>query len=498
MRIERLILFTIFIISTCGLIYELIAGTIASYLLGDSITQFSLVIGIYLFSMGIGSFLSKFITNNLISKFIEIELLIGLIGGLSAPILFLIFNYVEFFEFYLYFIVFLIGCLVGLEIPILMIILQDKFKFNTLVSNVFTFDYIGALLASIAFPIFFVPQFGLINTSIIFGIVNVIVGLIMCFIFKDLLKNNFYLKMKAFLMLIILIITLLNADKILSFSEKNLYGENIIFAKTTKYQRLVLTHEHSDYKLYLNNNLQFSSFDEYRYHEAFVHPALSFSKRIDNILILGGGDGMAAREILKYNEVKKITLVDLDSEMTDEFKTNKLFVKLNENSLNSPKVKTINKDAFIWLDKCNLKYDIIFIDFPDPSNFSLGKLYSTSFYKKVKNHLNNNGIIVVQSTSPFFAPKSFWCINTTLKDTFANTIPYHVYLPSFGEWGFNLVFNENEKPKIIRQVTNLKFYDFKFNNLCFFSKDMQSSDLIINRLDNQNLVTIFNQEWSKY
>ncbi|WP_395060630.1 polyamine aminopropyltransferase [Flavobacterium sp.] len=498
MKIERLILFTIFIISTCGLIYELIAGTIASYLLGDSITQFSLVIGIYLFSMGIGSFLSKFITKNLISKFIEIELLIGLIGGLSAPILFLIFNYVDFFEFYLYFIVFLIGCLVGLEIPILMIILQDKFKFNTLVSNVFTFDYIGALLASIAFPIFFVPKFGLINTSIIFGIINVIVGLIMCYIFKDLLKNNFYIKVKAFLMLIVLIITLLNADKILSFSEKGLYGENIIFAKTTKYQRLVLTHENSDYKLYLNNNLQFSSFDEYRYHEAFVHPAISLSKNIDNILILGGGDGMAAREILKYNDVKKITLVDLDSEMTNEFKTNKLFVKLNENSLNSPKVKTINKDAFIWLDKYAFKYDIIFIDFPDPSNFSLGKLYSTSFYKKVKSHLNVNGTVVIQSTSPFFAPKSFWCINTTLKDTFVNTIPYHVYLPSFGEWGFNLVFNGNEKSKIIRQVPNLKFYDFKFNNFCFFSKDMQSSDLIINRLDNQNLVTIFNQEWSKY
>ena len=194
MKIERLILFTIFIISTCGLIYELIAGTIASYLLGDSITQFSLVIGIYLFSMGIGSFLSKYITKNLISKFIEIELLIGLIGGLSAPILFLVFNYVEFFEFYLYFMVFLIGCLVGLEIPILMVILQDKFQFNTLVSNVFTFDYIGALLASIAFPVFFIPQFGLINTSIIFGIVNIIVGFTMCFIFKNYwLWSNLYM-----------------------------------------------------------------------------------------------------------------------------------------------------------------------------------------------------------------------------------------------------------------------------------------------------------------
>jgi spermidine synthase len=498
MKIEKLILFTIFIISTCGLIYELIAGTIASYLLGDSIMQFSLVIGIYLFSMGVGSFLSKFLTKNLIAKFIEIELLIGLIGGLSAPFLFLIFNYVEFFEFYLYFVVFLIGCLVGLEIPILMIILQDKFKFNTLVSNVFTFDYIGALLASIAFPVFFMPQFGLINTSLIFGIINLLVGFSMCFVFKDFLKNKILLKTKALLMLLILIIVIINSDKILAFSEKSLYGENIIFAKTTKYQRLVLTHERNDYKLYLNNNLQFSSFDEYRYHEAFVHPAMSFSKKIDTILILGGGDGMAAREILKYKDVKNITLVDLDAEMTNQFKTNKLFLRLNHNSLINSKVKVINNDAFIWLDQCKKKYDVVFIDFPDPSNFSLGKLYSTSFYNKLKKHLNNQGIIVVQSTSPFFAPKSFWCVNNTLKQTFQNTIPYHVYLPSFGEWGFNLVINSNIKPQKIRNLENLKFYDYQFDNLCSFSKDMKSNTTLINKLDNQNLVTIFNQEWSKY
>lgn len=498
MKIERLILFTIFIISTCGLIYELIAGTIASYLLGDSITQFSLVIGIYLFSMGIGSFLSKYITKNLISKFIEIELLIGLIGGLSAPILFVVFNYVEFFEFYLYFMVFLIGCLVGLEIPILMVILQDKFQFNTLVSNVFTFDYIGALLASIAFPIFFMPQFGLINTSIIFGIVNIIVGFAMCFIFKNYLKNAVQLKIQAALMLVILLVTLVYSDAILAFSEKSLYGENIIFAKTTKYQRLVVTHERSDYKLYLNNNLQFSSFDEYRYHEAFVHPAISFTKNINNILILGGGDGMVAREVLKYKDVTHITLVDLDFEMTNEFKTNKLLTRLNNNALNNNRVKTINNDAFVWLDNCKLKYDVVFVDFPDPSNFSLGKLYSTSFYIKLKGHLNQGGTIVVQSTSPFFAPKSFWCINSTLKEFFPNINPYHVYLPSFGEWGFNLVLDSKKNPTIFRKKENLKFYDYDFDKLCSFSKDMKTNKVVINRLDNQNLVTLFNQEWSKY
>lgn len=498
MKIERLVLVTIFIISTCGLVYELIAGALASYLLGDSITQFSLVIGIYLFAMGIGSFFSKYVTKNVVDKFIEIELVIGLIGGLSAPLLFVIFNYVEFFEFYLYFIVFIIGCLVGLEIPLLMIVLKDKFQFNTLVANVFTFDYIGALLASIAFPLFFVPQFGLINTSIIFGIFNIVVGIAMSYFLSSHIKNPVHLRIKSVLMLLILVTTLWYSDRILSFSEKSLYGENIIYSNTTKYQRLVLTHERNDYKLYLNNNLQFSSFDEYRYHEAFVHPAMASAAEIDEILILGGGDGMAAREILKYPEVKKITLVDLDHEMTAIFKSNKLLKRLNSNSLSNPKLQVINQDAFVWLDANLKKYDVIFIDFPDPSNFSLGKLYSTVFYNKVKMHLSDKGLMTVQSTSPFFAPKSFWCINETLKTSFKNVVPYHVYLPSFGEWGFNMVNNSTDRIAVLRKAKGLKYYDYDLRSLTYFPKDMRSNEKIINQINNQNLVTVFNKEWSVY
>ncbi len=270
-----------------------------------------------------------------------------------------------------------------------------------------------------------------------------------------------------------------------------------MYSKTTKYQRLVLTHERNDYKLYLNNNLQFSSFDEYRYHEAFVHPAMAAASNIEEILILGGGDGMAAREILKYPRVKKITLVDLDHEMTTIFKSNKLLKRLNNNSLWNPKLEVVNQDAFVWLDSTNKKYDVIFIDFPDPSNFSLGKLYSTVFYKKVKAHLGNKGIVTVQSTSPFFAPKSFWCINETLKSTFANVLPYHVYLPSFGEWGFNIVYPGRDLA-VLRKVPRLKYYDYNLKSLTYFPLDMRSNEKIVNRINNQNLVTVFNKEWSAY
>lgn len=497
-KTEYLFLVTIFVISTCGLVYELIAGTLASYLLGDSITQFSLIIGIYLFSMGVGSYFSKFITSNLINRFIEIEILIGIVGGLSAPLLFLIFNFVEDFEVYLYFFVFIIGCLVGLEIPLLMIILKDKFQFNELVSNVFTFDYIGALIASILFPLFFIPYLGLIETSLIFGIINVLVAIIMSFAFAKLIKNAKYLKLKAYFSIALLIITFFFSGKILSFSEKNLYGENIILSKTSKYQRIVLTHEREDYRLYLNNNLQFSTLDEYRYHEILVHPVMSFSKKIDSVLILGGGDGMAAREVLKYKDVKAITLVDLDSEMTTLFQTNKLLTRFNHNSLNNKKVRIINQDAFVWLNKNKSKFNVVIIDFPDPSNFSLGKLYSTLFYFNLKKKLNKDSIIVVQSTSPYFAPKSFWCINSTLGYCFNQTQPFHVYLPSFGEWGFSIASDELITQKVYRRIQGLRFYNNDFSNFCFFPKDMKIDKVEVNKINNQYLVNSFNKEWSKY
>lgn len=493
-KTENIFLITIFVISTCGLIYELISGAIASYLLGDSVLQFSLVIGIYLFAMGIGSFFSKFIKKNYVYKFIEIELAIGLIGGLSAPILFATYNFIDFFEVILYLFVFIIGCLVGLEIPLLMIILKDKFEFNDLVSNVFTYDYIGALLASLLFPLVFIPYLGLISTSLVFGIVNILIGIIMIYMLKPLISNTRILKIKSFFALFILIVTLIFSKKILQFSEERLYGENIIFSKNSKYQRIVLTHEREDYRLYLNNNLQFSTFDEYRYHEMLVHPAMSFSDDISNVLILGGGDGMAAREILKYDKVKKITLVDLDSEITKMFKENNILKKFNQNSLNNSKIKIINQDAFIWLKQNKTKFNVVIIDFPDPSNFSIGKLYSKQFYKILSKSLAENYILSIQSTSPFFAPKSYWCIQNTLKDNFQNVLPYHVYLPSFGEWGYSLVTNNNLVVK--RKLTNLKFFDYKFVNFTYFPKDMKSTTKEINSIHNQELVNLFNKEWN--
>lgn len=499
LKFEFLLLFAVFIIATCGLVYELVAGTLASYLLGDSVKQFSFIIGVYLFSMGVGSYFSKFLTKNMLNTFVEIEILVGLIGGLSSVALFLLFESVQSFQFILYFLVFVTGCLVGLEIPLLMNILKDKVEFRDLVSNVFTFDYIGALLASILFPLVLVPKLGIMGTSLFFGMINVSIAIVLCFVLKAELKKQYILKTKAILSFLLLLTVFIFSKNILSYSEGKLYGENIIYSNSTPYQRIVLTHNKSDYRLYLNNNLQFSSADEYRYHEALVHPVMSMAKKAGNILVLGGGDGLAVREILKYEEVKKITLVDLDEGMTKLFKTNKVLTDFNQNSLNNSKVTVLNQDAYIWAKNCREKYDVVIVDFPDPSNYSLGKLYSLNFYSTVKQILSPDATIVVQTTSPYFAPKSFWCINKTMMEVFPQVDAYHAYVPSFGEWGFTIAmngFNTNFN-QVNRQVQGLRFYNYQFDKFNYFSKDMISKDIETNRLDNQILVRYFDEEWGK-
>jgi len=499
LKFEYLLLFAVFTIATCGLVYELVAGTLASYLLGDSVKQFSFIIGVYLFSMGVGSYFSKFLIKNMLNTFVEIEILVGLIGGLSSVVLFLLFESVYSFQFILYLLVFVTGCLVGLEIPLLMNILKDKVQFRDLVSNVFTFDYIGALLASILFPLVLVPKLGIMGTSLFFGMINISIAIALCFLLKSELKKVYLLRAKAIAAFVLLFVVYLFSNTILSYSEGKLYGENVIYSNSTPYQRIVLTHNKSDYRLYLNNNLQFSSSDEYRYHEALVHPAMSMAKKVDNVLVLGGGDGLAVREILKYDEVKNVALVDLDEGMTKLFKTNTVLTNFNRNSLNNPKVKVYNKDAFVWAKTAKTKFDVVIVDFPDPSNYSLGKLYSLSFYNTLKQLLTPDAVVVVQTTSPYFAPKSFWCINKTLMEIFPQVDAYHAYVPSFGEWGFSIAMNgfATNFNQVNREVQGLRFYNYQFDKFNYFSKDMISKDIEINRLDNQILVRYFDEEWGK-
>lgn len=497
---QWLLLIAVFVIATCGLIYELVAGTLASYVLGDSITQFSTIIGVYLFSMGVGSWLSKFFSDNLLQWFIQIELLVGLVGGFSSAILFLTFPVAASFRIILYALVFITGLLVGLEIPILLRILKDKIEFKDLVSRVFTFDYVGALLASLVFPLLLVPYLGLIRTSLFFGMLNTCVGWWLLYRTRTGIPARRRLQVMAIVFLLAEAIAFGFSTRIMNFSESLVFNEPVIYSTSSLYQRIVITRNKRELKLYLNGNLQFSSADEYRYHEALVHPAMLASHQPRNILVMGGGDGLAVREILRYPSVQSITLVDLDASMTKLFTSQPVLRQLNHSSFHDPRVKIYNQDAFVWL-RANLRvFDCAIIDFPDPSNFSIGKLYSYSFYQLVKRALSPQGVAVIQSTSPFVAPKSFWCVNETLKAVGFHTIPYHNYVPSFGEWGYTMATMQPDYqlPDSFPAGTRYINQDV-LRQMLSFPEDMKAHQpLAVNRLDNQALVDYFEQEWNSY
>src|SRR5918992_744526 len=482
-----LLFLNVLIVATCGLIYELLAGTLASYVLGDSVTQFSLIIGIYLFAMGVGSWLSRFIDKALAKRFVDIELAVAILGGFSAPLLFITFARVSYFYPILYFIVFAIGVFVGLEIPLLLRILKDKVEFKELVSRVLAFDYVGALLASILFPILFVPRLGLVRTSLIFGMLNAGVALWGTWLLRPMIRGSITgLRLRAFIVLLLLLFGLLKANSLTSLAEDEMFADEIIYTKDTPYQRIVITRGRAGFQLFLNGNLQFSSTDEYRYHEALVHPAMLLSNNPRRVLVLGGGDGLAIREILKYPSVERITLVDLDPEMTQLAVRFPLLASLNNQALEDARVQVVNEDAFIWVEETKEPvYDAAIVDFPDPNTFALGKLYTTRFYRLLKSRLTQNAAVAVQSTSPMFARNSYWCIIRTLEAAGFAVRPYYTAAPSFGLWGYALARSSPfEIPR--SPPPGLKFLDDQTLAAMFtLSKDIESVPVEINRLDNQ-------------
>lgn len=500
-----LLFLNVVVIATCGLIYELLAGTLSSYVLGDSVTQFSLIIGIYLFAMGVGSYLSKFIEKHIAEKFVDIELAVAILGGFSAPLLFFAFAKLSYFAVVLYGVVFGIGVLVGLEIPLLMRILKDELDFKDLISRVLAFDYIGALAASLLFPLFFVPKLGLTRTSLLFGMLNASVGIWGTWLLEPLIKKNInFLRVKGFIIIVLLLIAFIKADYLTSLAEDALFTDNIIYAKSSSYQRIVVTKGKVGYSLFLNGNLQFNSFDEYRYHEALVHPAFAaFGKDAKRILVLGGGDGLALREILKYPSIENVTLVDLDPMMTQVSKAVPALGELNKHSFDNPKVSIVNADAFVWLDSTEIEpFDIAIVDFPDPNNFALGKLYTTRFYNLLKQKLKRDASIVVQTTSPLIARKSFWCIIKTLEATGFSVKPYQTTVPSFGVWGYALAkLQPFETPTKLPENIELKFLNNQtFASMFEFSSDtsLPNEEIEINRLDNQALVRYYEAEWRRF
>ncbi|NUN60613.1 MAG: polyamine aminopropyltransferase [Burkholderiaceae bacterium] len=497
--IEIALLASVFVVAACGLLYELAAGALASYVLGDSVLQFSTIIGTYLFAMGVGSWLSRYFERQLPAHFLRIELLVALIGGLLPATLFLANAYVPgAFRFLLYGMVLAVGTLVGLEIPLVMRILKRNVALKDLVSQVLTFDYLGALAVSMAFPLLLVPQLGLIRTGLLFGLMNAAVALWAVWLFRWELRRLRAHVAACVMVLGLLLAALVGAEQITSFAEDKFYQDRIVFTAASPYQRIVVTQGRAGHRLYLNGNLQFAQQDEYRYHEALVHPAMAAHGAPRKVAVLGGGDGMAVREVLRYPSVESVTLVELDPAMTQLFTDNPTLARLNGGALRDPRVKVVNTDAFGWLQEGQDTFDVIVVDFPDPTNFSIGKLYTNSFYALLDKRLAASGYAVVQTTSPLVARHSYWTVVQTIESVGLRTTPYHAHVPSFGEWGFVIA---SRRPWRLPEALpgGLQFLSPSTLPLLLdFPLDMARVPAEVNRLSNQALVYTYEREWGKH
>ncbi|HET7866579.1 MAG TPA: polyamine aminopropyltransferase [Burkholderiaceae bacterium] len=507
---ELALLASVFVVAACGLVYELAAGALASYLLGDSVLQFSTIIGTYLFAMGVGSWLSRFFERQLVAHFLRIELLVGLVGGLMPALLFAAHSTLPVgatapFRTLLYGLVLAVGVLVGLEIPLVMRLLKQQFRtryvLRDLVSQVLTFDYLGALAVAVAFPLLLVPHLGLVRTGLLFGVFNAVVAVWALLLFRAELRRFHAHALACAAVLAALLAAFVGAESLTTWAEDRFYGDRIVFAQTTPHQRIVVTgNDSASMRLYLNGNLQFSARDEYRYHEALVQPVMAAHGAPRQVLVLGGGDGMAVREILRHPGVQQVTLVELDPAMTRLFSTEPLLTRLNAGALSSPKLRIVNADAFIWLEANEGMYDVIVADFPDPTNFSVGKLYSTAFYAALDRHLAASGFAVIQTTSPLIARKSFWTVVATLEAVGLATVPYHAHVPSFGEWGFVVASHRpfDVATAAARLPQGLRFLDAQaLPQLLHFPPDMSRVSAEPNLLRQQNLVHIFEEEWGR-
>ncbi len=478
-------------------------GALASYYLGDTVTVFSLVIGAYLSALGLGAYLSRFVGRELGVVFVDVQLSVAVLGGLSVPAAMLCFAYTAFFPVFLFGLVLVLGTLVGIELPLLLRLLEERLSFRELVAKALGVDYVGALLGSIGFSLLLLPGIGLLRTSLLLGALDAASAFASCAVLasgdsaaRTALGRRRLASVAVFVALLLL---LGFGTRISDAADAASFRGQVIHAETSRFQRIVLTRVGEHFELYLNGHLQFSSQDERRYHELLVHPAMAAAASHQRVFIGGGGDGLALREVLRYPDVAHARLVDLDRKVTELARAQPGLAQLNQHSLDSPRVHVDNADAFQALRQDSERYDVIILDFPDPSSYAVGKLFSVELYRAAAERLAPDGALVVQATSPLFSRSSYWSIVRTLQAAGLSTLPYHTFVPSFGEWGFVLAAHHPLAIPALRAPEPLAFLTPDLLSQSFaFPPDMAQVEAPINRLDNQALVSRYVREWSRW
>jgi len=477
--------FCMFSTGASGLVNEYVLATMTTYILGNSIEQFSMVIASMMLMMGVSGLVqNKMSDKGLIYKFMGVEVLMAIMGGFAPLAIYAAYAYLnDHFQLIHYFFVLSLGFLIGFEIPIVMrIIEQNKFKLKTNLAIVYAMDYIGAFVGAVIWVNFLLKHYPLTEISFIVAGFNFCVAVValIYFIWRNEIKHKASVLALITVTACLLFLGYSNNREMSELFEQRFYDDPIVHRETTKYQHLVVTKNSktNDIRLYINGNTQFSSLDEKRYHDLLVHPVMALAQNKSNVLVLGGGDGLALRELKKYTDINHITLVDLDPGMvklaiqephiaalnehafSDKrvnivpakgvssldvrpviLSTDNSFSASNEESDWVASVDVLNVDADRFLNTVSERsWDVVIIDFPDPSSVELSKLYSKQFYLKLAKHLTPNSLIAIQSTSPYHAKEAFLAIGQTLRAADYKTLPYRQNIPSFGDWGYYIAW----------------------------------------------------------
>ncbi|GJL77173.1 MAG: polyamine aminopropyltransferase 2 [Nitrospinaceae bacterium] len=472
--LSQILKICMFATGCAAMVTEYTLATLASYLLGNTILQWTMVISLMLFSMGLGSRQSRKLSGHLLDRYVLTEFGLSLFCTFSAIFSFWIAAFTIHNGFVIYGIACLIGFLTGLEIPLVTRINEKYEPLRVNISSVMEYDYYGALAGGALFAFLLLPFLGLTYTPVLLGGINLLVAGLILWKFSGLLNWANILKVLFLAMIIVVAGAAGFAKPIILYGEQHKYKDKIIYAEQTRYQKIVITQWKKDHWLFLNGSIQFSTHDEHRYHEPLVHPAISLIKERRDVLVLGGGDGLAVRELLKYPDVEQITVIDLDPAMTRLAKSHEILLAINEGALNDPRVQVINQDAYQFIQNSRDLYDAIIVDLPDPKSISLSFLYSLGFYELSRKHLKPFGVLVTQSTSPVYSPEAFLCIKKSMEAAGFSVVPYQNSIPTMGTWGWNLGVKKEAMPadRLKENLLNLEFSGLQTR---FLNKDAMTS-----------------------
>ncbi|MCP3957831.1 MAG: polyamine aminopropyltransferase [bacterium] len=434
----------VFTTGLAGIVAEYVMATMASYLLGDAVLHWTLIISVMLFAMGLGSRLTRSIRANLADAFVAVELALSALVALSATLVYVASVWIESIGLVIYGLALAIGVLIGMEIPLATRLNEAHEELRINVATVIEKDYYGALLGGVLFAFLALPHLGLTYTPIVLAAVNFAVAVVFYVTFEAVFERRRTLRALAVATPVFLALLAFFAEPITLFGEQQRYRDRVVFSEQTRFQRIVLTRWKDDHWLYLDGKEQFSSYDEERYHEPLVHPALAVAAGRSRVLLLGAGDGLAARDVLEHRQVELVRLVELDPVMTELARTHPVLLELNGGVLDDPRVEVVHGDAYAFLLADDSFYDIIIIDLPDPRTVALARLYSRQFYELAARHLGPGGVLVTQATSPFFSRRAFLSILATVRAAGLVAVPYHNHIPTLGEWGWVLGMKAGE------------------------------------------------------